>query len=114
SAEQPQATTNSLLDKEPGRNGQDPYGRFMGLWADRRGFEVIQRTVGCSARYRGEPLLWVYPRYFQVAPQGKGNAHHEQVRELMNHHFPEIYKGTISFTSEHFSWDRFQDLVTDL
>lgn len=32
---------------------------FVTLWEKRAGFGVIKRTVGYSARFRSEPLLWV-------------------------------------------------------
>jgi hypothetical protein len=97
------------------RNNGDVYRRFIMLWEKGTGFDAIQRTVGCSARYDGEPLLWVYPSYFQVAPGGKGNAHDHEVRDSMYRHFPEARgKGTIQFGSQYFSWDRFENFVTDV
>lgn len=95
-------------------NGQDVYRSFISFWRKSAGFDVIERTVGCSARYQGEPLLWVYPTYFQIAPRGKGNAHHAEVRNLRDRYFPELSEGNIRFDSAHFSWDRFQPFVTDV
>ena len=112
--EQPDLASPHTIHREPVRNGSGLYREFIGIWVDGIGFEIIERTVGCSARYRGEPLLWVYPRYFQVAPEGKGNVHHDDVRLLMDRHFPEIHKGRISFSSEYFTWDRFQNFVGDV
>lgn len=112
--EHPDLASNDTFHKEPVQKGSDFYREFLEIWADGIGFEIIERTVGCSARYRGEPLLWVYPKYFQVAPKGKGNVHHDEVRLLMDRHFPEIHKGRISFGSDHFTWDRFQDFVSDV
>ena len=109
--EQPESESPYTIHREHVRNGSGLYRDFIGIWADGIGFEIIERTVGCSARFRGEPLLWVYPRYFQVAPEGKGNAHHDEVRHLMDRHFPEVHKGRLSFSSAHFTWDRFQDFV---
>ena len=95
------------------KNDGDVYRRFMDFWRRGEGFDVIERTVGCSARYHGEPLLWVYPTHFQVAPQGKGNAHHGTLLELRHQHFPELRgKGTVGFSSAYFSWDRFQPFVS--
>jgi len=102
------------LDDNRKEEEQDVYRKFIGFWNRGVGFEVIERTVGCSARYRGEPLLWVYPTYFQVAPKGKGNTHHKEVMDLRHQHFPEEGKGSISFGSEYFNWDRFQALITDV
>lgn len=94
------------------RGGLSVYETFITLWQGREGFDVVDGTVGCSARYYGEPLLWVYPTHFQVAPQGKGNAHHDQVMDLRVKHFPgSRTKGSIIFSSETFHWDRFQGFV---
>ena len=88
------------------------YGRFTELWRKRDAFDVAERTVGCSARYAGEPLLWVYPTHFQIAPRGKGNAHYGAVLELKDRFFPEsTTKATVGFDSS-FEWDRFQGFVT--
>jgi len=108
-------------DAEPQLNGQHKeagddrgvYRRFMGLWRRGPGFDVVDGTVGCSARYQGEPLLWVYPTHFQIAPRGKGNAHYNEIMQLRDNHFPEPgSKSTVGFSSEYFSWDRFQPFVT--
>jgi hypothetical protein len=104
--------------KQPVNNHEDEgsvdlYRRFITTWNSSEGFNVIERTVGCSARHKGEPLLWVYPTYFQVAPAGKGNAHHKEVRALRDHYFPESRaQGQINFDSGDFSWDRFQKFIT--
>jgi hypothetical protein len=93
----------------------DVYERFRRLWKSVPGFEIVDGTVGYSARYRGEPLLWIYPTRFQVAPAGKGNAHEAAVRRLRNSHFPEMAtKGLIGFGSDYFSWERLEGLVEDL
>jgi hypothetical protein len=90
----------------------DVYHRFIATWQKMMGFNVVERTVGCSARYQGEPLLWVYPTYFQVAPRGKGNVHHSEVLSLRNEYFSEARgKGQVSFDAAHFSWDRFQEFI---
>jgi hypothetical protein len=86
--------------------------RFKMFWKRGPGFDVVDRTVGCSARFAGEPLLWVYPLYFQVAPRGKGNTRHQEVLELRNEYFPTYRgQGTIRFESEHFTWDRFEQFI---
>jgi hypothetical protein len=97
-------------------NGRDVYRSFMASWGRGAGFAVIKRTKGCSARYGSEPLLWVYPTRFQIAPQGKGNAHHREVMDLRDQHFPELRatNDTISFDSDHFTPDRFQTFITDV
>jgi hypothetical protein len=93
-------------------HSDDVYGKFVRFWREAVGFDIVERTVGCSARYRGEPLLWVYPTYFQVAPRGKGNSRHSELVALRNQFFPELRgRGTVSFESEYFSWDRFQSFV---
>jgi hypothetical protein len=103
------------LDDNRKEDDRDVYRRFIGFWKRGVGFDVIERTVGCSARYQGEPLLWVYPTYFQVAPQGKGNAHRNEVMDLRHQHFPELQgKGTIGYGSEYFTWDRFQRFIAEL
>jgi hypothetical protein len=103
------------VDDQRDENDRDVYRSFMPFWRRGVGFDVIERTVGCSARYKGEPLLWVYPTYFQIAPQGKGNAHNREIRALRDRHFPELRsKGTIGFNSEHFTWNRFQSFITDV
>ncbi len=113
-----------LADSGGGREGSheegdDPggnvYQRFRRLWSSAPDFEIVDGTVGCSARYRGEPLLWVYPTRFQVAPAGKGNVHENAVRRLRNSHFPEMTtKGVIGFGSTYFTWERLEGLVGDL
>jgi hypothetical protein len=97
-------------------NERDVYQKFMAFWRNGAGFDVVEGTKGCSARYNGGPLLWVYLTRFQIAPQGKGNAHHREVREIRDRHFPELQvtKDTISFNSEHFTWDRFRACITDV
>ena len=103
------------LDDNQKEENRDVYRRFIGFWKRGEGFDVIERTVGCSARYQGEPLLWVYPTYFQVAPRGKGNGHRSEVTDLRDQHFPELRgKGTINLSSEYFAWDRFQAFITDI
>ena len=62
----------------------DVYHRFISLWRASSGFVVIERTVGCSARFGNEPLLWVFPTKFQIAPEGKGNAHYQTMRVLLD------------------------------
>jgi hypothetical protein len=90
----------------------DVYQKFIATWQKMTGFNVVERTVGCSARYHGEPLLWVYPSYFQVAPRGKGNVHHSEVLSIRDQHFSESRgKGQVSFEAAQFSWDRFQEFV---
>lgn len=102
-------------DEDGGDPGGNTYQRFRLLWSSEPGFEIVDGTVGCSARYRGQPLLWVYPTRFQVAPAGKGNVHEKAVRRLRNSHFPEMTtKGVIGFESTYFTWERLQGLVEDL
>jgi len=103
-------------DDSHGEDERDVYQGFMAFRRKGTGFDVIGRTVGCTARYGGEPLLWVYPAGFQIAPQGKGNAHHREVRELRDRHFSELRatKDSISFDSDHFTWARFQAFITDV
>jgi hypothetical protein len=102
-------------DEDGGGPGGNIYQRFRRLWSSVPGFEIVDGTVGCSARYRGEPLLWVYPTRFQVAPAGKGNVHENAVRRLRNTHFPEMTtKGVIGFGSTYFTWERLEGLVGDL
>lgn len=74
---------------------------FVELWKRGAGFEVIKRSKGYSARYRSEPLLWVFPTYFQIAPQHSGNDHNREVRDLRDQHFREVTKGLVYFVSEH-------------
>jgi len=93
--------------------GQSAYESFIALWKEREGFDVVNGKVGCSARYYGEPLLWVYPTYFQIAPKGKRNAHFNETMGLRNEHFPELSDtGNISFDSEYFQRERFERFVT--
>ena len=83
----------------------------------RAGFDVIKGSKGWSARYGPEPLLWLFPNRFLIAPQGKGNAHAREVRELRDRHFPELAgtkSSAIHFDSEHFTLDRFRAFVTDV
>jgi hypothetical protein len=110
-APKPQEAETLLTDENREDRG-GIYQDFIALWKKREGFDVVDGSVGCSARYFGEPLLWVYPTYFQVAPQGKGNSHHDDLLELRARYFPESgWKGSLSFSSEHFRWDRFQLFV---
>jgi hypothetical protein len=93
----------------------DVYRKFITFWSNGVGFNVIERTVGCSARYLGEPLLWVYPTYFQVAPQGKGNGHCKDVSNIKNRHFPGFRgKGVIKFDNSDFDWDRFEQFIAEV
>jgi hypothetical protein len=93
--------------------GHSVYKSFVALWKGREGFDLVDGTVGCSARYYGEPLLWVYPTYFQIAPKGKRNAHFNKVMDLKGEHFPDSRgRGSLSFDSNNFSWDKFQLFVT--
>lgn len=107
--------TKSYTSNEDDDESLDVYERFRRLWKSVPGFEIVDGTVGYSARYRREPLLWIYPTRFQVAPEGKGNAHEADVRRLRNSHFPEMAtKGLIGFGSAYFSWERLEALVEDL
>lgn len=104
-------------DPQPKNNhneeGLGVYEKSITLWKGRDGFDVVDGTVGCSARYYGEPILWMYPTRFQVAPQGKGNAHFDQVMDLRVNHFPGSRReGSIGFSSDNFHWDKFQGFVT--
>jgi hypothetical protein len=102
-------------DEDCGDPVGNVYQRVRRLWSNAPGFEIVDGTVGCSARYRGTPLLWLFPTYFRVAPYGKGNVHEDAVRKLRNSHFPEMSsKGLIGFNSTYFSWRRLEDLVEDL
>jgi len=93
--------------------GADLYDRFVRAWKEVPGFSIVDGTVGCSARHGGEPLLWVYPTYFQIAPRGKGNTHFKGVLSLRDHYFPEFRdKGQVSFHAPSFSWDRFREFFS--
>jgi hypothetical protein len=91
----------------------DPYRHFASVWNTEKGFHIVDGSVGCSARYRGEPLLWVYPTYFQIAPQGKGNTHHQELTAIRDRFFPEARKTSIQYESKHFTWDRFQSFIVE-
>lgn len=89
--------------------------RFRQLWSSVPDFEIVQGTRGYSARFRGEPLLWVYPNRFQIAPAGKGNVHENAVRALRDARFPEVTaKGSARFEAAHFSWERLAAFVDDV
>lgn len=104
----------SVYDHRQGEKGSF-YPNFMELWKKKNGFDVIERTVGCSARYHGEPLLWVYPSYFQLAPEGKGNRHHRELKERLYANFPEANgKGTIQFAAHYINWERFESFVLEV
>jgi hypothetical protein len=119
-SQKPQVAIQPPVKKQPtsahrAGKGDNLYTEFMSLWKRKAGFDVIERTVGCSARYRGEPLLWVYPSYFQVAPKGKGNRHHHELKDRLHDHFPEARgKGTIQFSSSYFNWERFESFVNNV
>ena len=55
-------------------NNRNVYRDFQASWSKGDGFHLVEGTVGCSARYRSEPLLWAYPTYFQIAPRGAGSS----------------------------------------
>jgi hypothetical protein len=112
-----QVSASASGDSSPsgaGGNATEINDRFKSLWKASPGFDVVEGTVGCSARFRDEPLLWVYPTRFQIAPEGKGNAHYRTVRDLVDKYFPGSRNDTIRFASEHFTGDRFQRFVTEL
>jgi len=100
--------------KEEEKEHQGIYEKFIGRWRERVGFEIIDGTVGCSARYKSEPLLWVFPTYFQIAPQGKGNTHFNEVMLLRDQHFNESHQKSIKFDSPHFSWQRFDAFTKEV
>jgi len=109
----PKTAERGTEPKAKQSRGQSAYESFIALWKEREGFDVVNGTVGCSARYYGEPLLWVYPTYFQIAPKGKRNAHFNETMGLRNEHFPELSDtGNISFDSEYFQRERFERFVT--
>jgi hypothetical protein len=106
-----QDATDNRKENEP---DSDPYSRFKSVWRKSVGFDLVDGTVGCSARHEGVPLLWVFPTYFRIAPSGKGNIRHDDVRYLRDRHFPLQTKGIVHFDSAQFSWDRFQSFIADV
>ena len=49
---QPNENGSDNTDGNPTEDSTDVYNRFISLWRASPGFDVIERTVGCSARFR--------------------------------------------------------------
>lgn len=69
-------------------------------WGGEPGFDIKEGSVGVSAQFRGEPRLWFYPTYLQVAPEGKGNRFHTELCRTLHSYFTNIRgMGKINFDS---------------
>jgi len=84
------------------------------LWQE-PDFTIVQGTVGSSARYKNKPRLWFLPKYFQIAPHGKGNDTYEVLRKTLCKYFNDVRgESRVVFSSSDFSWDKFKDFVMDV
>jgi len=82
------------------------------LWEELPDFTILQGTKGSSARHKEKPRLWFLPQYFQIAPHGKGNDVYKVLCEILHNNFTDIRgESRVLFSSQDFSWDKFENFV---
>ena len=85
------------------------------LWEDGADFTIVEGTKGSSARHKNKPRLWFLPEYFQIAPQGKSNDMYKVLCETLHNNFTDIRgESRVLFSSQDFSWDKFENFVADV
>lgn len=104
-----------VVETYPPPTRRDYKSEITRFWEDEnKGFTVLNRTVGSSARHHNKPRIWVYPKKLQIAPKGKGNELFKTLRDILMESFSDIRnEATVFFTSPDFSWEKCTTFIED-